>query len=496
MAAPQKPDSRIRQWSTTPASNGTSPNVVPYGWPEGMAPSSVNDTARQQMADHRYAWEDAQWFSWGDEVSKASGTTFKIASDVTSRYLVDRRIKIFTSSTLYATINASSYSAPDTTVGLTFDNTSDTLGASFTAVSLAILTPTNSSLPATSTKNRNLTPSGNFDMNPWQRGTTFTSAAHNTFGADRWAWYQFVIPGVVDYKKTADGPTLAQCGMLVNNCLHIDVTTADASIAAGDFAAVGTHLEGFDFSQIAQRPFTISFWHKHTKTGTYCVAFRNSGQDRSYVAEYTQAVSDTWEYTSITVSASPSAGTWDYTNGNGLGIYFSIAMGSTYQTTANTWASGNYLATSNQVNGFDSTSNNFKLALIQVEQGSKATQFELTTENQVVDHCRRYYMRRTSTGANSLWFTGGMQTTTACQNKDYFTKMRTVPTFSWDGTNGNWYVIVNSTTIAISGLSGAGAASADSGLISATVGATSVGYSAFIASQTSSAWCAWSAEFS
>lgn len=28
-------DSRIKQWSTTPASNGITPNVVPYGWPEG-----------------------------------------------------------------------------------------------------------------------------------------------------------------------------------------------------------------------------------------------------------------------------------------------------------------------------------------------------------------------------------------------------------------------------------------------------------------------------
>lgn len=28
-------DSFIKQWSLTPASNGISPNVVPYGWPEG-----------------------------------------------------------------------------------------------------------------------------------------------------------------------------------------------------------------------------------------------------------------------------------------------------------------------------------------------------------------------------------------------------------------------------------------------------------------------------
>ena len=32
-------DSFIKRWSKTPASNGTTPNIPPYGWSEGMAPS-------------------------------------------------------------------------------------------------------------------------------------------------------------------------------------------------------------------------------------------------------------------------------------------------------------------------------------------------------------------------------------------------------------------------------------------------------------------------
>lgn len=38
----------INLWSTTAALNNSAP---PAGWPEGMAPSAVNDTARQMMAD-------------------------------------------------------------------------------------------------------------------------------------------------------------------------------------------------------------------------------------------------------------------------------------------------------------------------------------------------------------------------------------------------------------------------------------------------------------
>jgi hypothetical protein len=134
----------IKNWSTTPASNNSSP---PNGWPEGMAPSSVNDTARQQMADHRSQWENGEWFDWGDTPSRASNTTFKIAADVTSRYTKNRRIKCFDASTIYGVVTASSYSAPDTTVTVKTD--SGNLSSSLTSVALAILTPTSSSLPST-----------------------------------------------------------------------------------------------------------------------------------------------------------------------------------------------------------------------------------------------------------------------------------------------------------------------------------------------------------
>lgn len=134
----------ISSWSTTPASNNAAP---PNGWPEGMAPSAVNDTARQQMADHRTQWQDAEWFNWGDTVSRNSATLFKIATDVTARYTVNRRIKCYDATTLYGTIVASSYSAPDTSITVTTD--SGSLTASLSSVALAILTPTSISVPST-----------------------------------------------------------------------------------------------------------------------------------------------------------------------------------------------------------------------------------------------------------------------------------------------------------------------------------------------------------
>jgi hypothetical protein len=132
----------IKNWSTTPASNNS---AAPFGFPENMAPSGVNDAARQVMADVRSQCEDAEWFNWGDTPSRASATTFKIGADVTTRYLVNRAIKCNDGSTLYGIVTASSYSAPDTTVTVNLD--SGSLTTSLSSVALAILSPTNRAIP-------------------------------------------------------------------------------------------------------------------------------------------------------------------------------------------------------------------------------------------------------------------------------------------------------------------------------------------------------------
>ncbi len=253
---------------------------------------------------------------------------------------------------------------------------------------------------SSSRPNPNTIIGGNFDTNPWQRGTTFTSVTDGTNTADRMLWVQTGTTGVVDIKKTADAPTVAEAGIFVQNCLHIDVTTADVAVAAGDFASQRYKIEGYDWAQLAQREFTLSFWVKSTKTGIFCVAFGNSGFDRTYVAEYTINTTDTWEKKTITVSASPAAGTWNYTNGIGLVIDFTQICGSTYQTTAGTWNSVTAFATANQVNGLDSTANNFKLDLIKVEPGSSATAWEMRSEAEELSLCQRYYEKSYNQGVN------------------------------------------------------------------------------------------------
>jgi hypothetical protein len=116
-------------------------------FPEGMPPSSVNDSMRQVQKDIRDWYVDAEWVNWGDTPSRASATTFKIATDVTTRYPVHTRLKCYDASTIYSTVTAATYSAPDTTI--TVVNDSGSLTSSLSSVARAIISSSNISIPST-----------------------------------------------------------------------------------------------------------------------------------------------------------------------------------------------------------------------------------------------------------------------------------------------------------------------------------------------------------
>jgi hypothetical protein len=215
----------------------------------------------------------------------------------------------------------------------------------------------------------------------WQRGTSFAAVASGAYTADKFL-YSKVGAMVHTVSQSTDVPTVAQAGTYVPFSMLVDCTTVDSSIAAGDYCLIYYAIEGYEFTKVAQRTFSFSFWVKATKTGIYCIAFRNSGNDRSYVAEYTVNVTATWELKTVTIPASPTAGTWNYTTGVGLNVLFTLACGSTFQTTANAWQTGNFFGTSNQVNACDSTSNDFRIAMV-------GTQLVPSIEDEM-ERCYRY----------------------------------------------------------------------------------------------------------
>lgn len=232
----------------------------------------------------------------------------------------------------------------------------------------------------------------NGDFAIWQRNTTFTGPSTGAYHADRWSHSRAgaVVP---NFSRSTDVPTAAQAGRIFLYSLSTAIGTADAAMAAGDFLEILQPIEGYNWNRFWQRALVLSFWVKSTKTGTFCVAISSGGVDKSYVAEYTVSVSDTWEKKTVTFTASPSGGTWNQTTTAGAYLRFCIAAGSTVQTTAGAWQNGNFIATSNQVVGSDSTSNVFKLTGVQLEVGTTATEFEHLTFQQQIMLCQRYYSK-------------------------------------------------------------------------------------------------------
>jgi hypothetical protein len=272
-----------------------------------------------------------------------------------------------------------------------------------------------------------------------QRGTTFVAA--NEYTLDR---FLFGIGGggVATVTQSTDAPNNT-----FQYSLKVDVTTADTSIAAGDFSHISHRIEGYNVRDLIGQTFTLSFWVKSPKTGVHCVSFRNSIFDRTHVLEYTVSTANTWEYKSVTVTGGLiTAGTWNWTNGMGVDVVFTLLTGTTFQTTTGSWQTGNFIGTSNQVNVMDNTANNFFLTGVQLEAGPVATPFERRPIGTELALCQRYFCKSfaltttpvNSTGDNKLSL-GAIVNAGIIdgQREEFPVSMRATPTFVFYSNNGN-----------------------------------------------------------
>ncbi len=278
-----------------------------------------------------------------------------------------------------------------------------------------------------------------------QRGASFAAIATATYTADRWQWNQSGAV-VATVTQQADAPSDNE----FQNSLRAAVTTADASIAAGDFAMISQTIEGYNVRDLIGKPLVLSFRVRSSKTGTHCVSLRNSGLDRSYVAEYTVSVANTWETKSIAIPAGLiTAGTWDWTTGRGVAVGWALACGSTYQTTAAAWQTGNFFGTSSQVNCLDTIGNIFAITGVQLEAGSAASAFEHRDHGDELRRCQRYYQRLWDTVNSSYNMTGYSATGGAVTNPYIFpTQMRSTPVVTkvgtWSVTNASGQPVISS----------------------------------------------------
>lgn len=109
----------ISTWSTTAADNNS---ASPDGFPEGMAPKGVNNSAREVMAQVRAWYEDSEWVNLGYTHTYASATSVTVSGvDVTADYPPGRGVRAVgtTTGTIYGHVASSSFST-NTTITFTW----------------------------------------------------------------------------------------------------------------------------------------------------------------------------------------------------------------------------------------------------------------------------------------------------------------------------------------------------------------------------------------
>jgi len=287
--------------------------------------------------------------------------------------------------------------------------------------------------------NRNLIINGG--MTVAQRGTSATAAVNTSYSTvDR---FEFYLSGGGAYTTEQSTGHLADTGH--DTALKISVTTADTSIASGDYYSFLQKIEAQNLQQLqygtsSAKEMTLSFWVRATKTGTQTVFLtKNDATSYNFVQEYTINQSDTWEYKTIKIPALTASG---ITNDNGLGIQVGwiLKYGSTYDGTAGSWTTSNIFTTASAVNNMDSASNTFYLTGVQLEVGETATEFEHRSYGDELQRCQRYFEKREYVGAYQHISTSTNQDTTTVICDIYFNQQkRTTPTLSGSAAN-TWRV--------------------------------------------------------
>ena len=327
----------------------------------------------------------------------------------------------------------------------------DTVTAATTNGNLAISNQGTGGIAIDGMPHRNFIQNGDFRIA--QRGTSSATPADGEYLIDRWKWWRTGSAGVAAMSQDTDVPTVAEAGVDYGYSLKLDVTTADGSIAVSDYYYFEQMIEGLNWAPMGYGgsnalTTTVQFWVKSTKTGVFSVSYGNSAVDRSYPAEYTVSSSNTWEKKTVTI-AGDSTGTWLTTNGIGNRLRFTLAMGSNRTGTANQWNAANDIASTNQVNAMDSTSNNFFITGVQVEVGGQSSDFEHTDYASELSRCHRYYgtTYTAGTAAGTATYVGAMSKQAKANGLAFFnllfpTEMRATPTMTYyapqTSTSGSW----------------------------------------------------------
>ena len=339
--------------------------------------------------------------------------------------------------TVNTTVNSTSFSIGNTTVNTTVNSTSFSTGdTNITGDNLSI---------GNSTVNTAITSSGitqnglnfrvpkNYIVNPGMRisqeNGTSSGAINGYYPVDQWYMSHFQ-----DGTLTAQQIASATPGGSENR-IRMTVTSADTSIAAGQYAILAQRFEGLRTADLqwgtANATDVVLRFGFKGPAGTYAVTMANQDANRSFVREFTISGGDANTDTLQTLTfPGDTSGTWDKDNTLSVFLTFTFAIGSTYQTTPDSWQAGNYFGTSSVSNGIGTTSDVFELFDVGLyadpDSTGVAPRFELPHYDIDLLECQRYYVQF----RNVLTYYSGTISTAVYESTQLPTDMRTNPSLS------------------------------------------------------------------
>ena len=293
--------------------------------------------------------------------------------------------------------------------------------------------------------NRNVIINGDFKVK--QRAGTGTQATD--LGAssgyhlhDRWRFSKGGDASAGRFTMTQDSS--APEGFA--NSMKLDCTTADTSIAAGEFLLIGQRIEGQNMQTFAKgtssaKPFAVSFYVKGNASATYVCELVD--QDNSRQISKTFNVTTDWTRIELSFPAD-TTGTLDDDNAKSFELFFWLHAGSTYTSgtlNSSSWAS---LTNANRAVGissfFDSTARTFFLTGVQLEVGQNPTSFEHEPFATTLPKCERYFQLNTATGGETF------STTIITTSMTMMTEMRAAPTMGAFDTSNTGFVDIGAAT--------------------------------------------------
>jgi len=243
---------------------------------------------------------------------------------------------------------------------------------------------------------RNMIINGAMNMAQRSASVTGIGAADGYFTCDRWEIdVAATSAGRLTMTQTADGPNGISA-----NCIKLDCTTADTSIAAGEALRLIQKLEGQNVQRIGKgvagaKQITVSFYVKASGAFTFgCELFDNDNSRQ--ITKLFDTTTD-WVRQELTFPADEDDGSSPFADDNGLSLQlaFFLHAGSNFTSgTLETTFANNTSA--NRAAGIDSffsnTANNFFLTGLQFEVGPVASEFEQEDIGVTLAKCQRYYV--------------------------------------------------------------------------------------------------------